>query len=197
MRRLHSFLRHMSNNEKSPQLIMWYTRPDAPPLEEVPECSVRSYRPGDEEQWLALLQANGQLGAWDRARLDAVLGEAHLQYFVECRGRLAACTGINDRERDGEPCWEIGWVAVHPDFQGRGLGTLITGAALARAVELGRRPIYLLTDDFRVPALRCYLKLGFVPGDGHASYRERWRAIFAGLGENYRALIPDFIAEER
>ena len=197
MRRLHSFLRHMSNNEKSPQLIMWYTRPDVPPLEEVPECSVRSYRPGDEEQWLALLQANGQLGAWDRARLDTVLVETHLQYFVECRGCLAACTGINDRERDGEPCWEIGWVAVHPDFQGRGLGTLITGAALARAVELGRRPIYLLTDDFRVPALRCYLKLGFVPGDGHASYREPWRAIFAGLGENYRALIPDFIAEER
>ena len=196
MSRLHSFFRYMPKEEKPPQLVMWYTRTDAPIVEEVRKCSVRIYRKGDEKQWLALLQANGQLGAWDRARLDAVLVETHLQYFVECQGRLAACTGLNDRERDDKPCWEIGWVAVHPDFQGMGLGKLITGAALTRALELGGRPIYLLTDDFRVPALRCYLKLGFVPGDGHDSYRDRWRAIFDGLGEDYRALIPDFVAEE-
>ena len=197
MHRLHSLFRHMSNKEKSPQLIMWYTQTDAPQLEKVPECDVRSYSSGDEEQWLTLLQANGQLGVWDRARIDAVLRETYLQYFVECRGRLVACAGINDRERDGKQCWEIGWVAVHPDFQGIGLGKLITGTALTKAMELGKRPIYLLTDDFRVPALRCYLKLGFVPGGDHTSYRDRWQEIFAQIGEDYREVIPDYIAEKR
>ena len=180
-----------------PQLILWYGREAAPDLPEMAGYRLRTYRPGDEEGWLALLQANGELGRWDRQRLESVLKEARVQLFVECSGQLVACTGCNDRTRELRPCWEIGWVAVHPAFQGRGLSKFIVGAAVAQAKSLGPRPIYLLTDDFRLPALRCYLKLGFAPNSSHPSYPRRWADIFARLGADYQALKPKFVASDQ
>ena len=183
--------------EKPPQLIMWYLHEDAPTFSAVEGCNVRLYRPGDEEAWLSLLQANGELGVWTRERIDQVFTETHVQLFVECDGLIVACTGINDKVRDDLPCWEIGWVAVHPEFQGRGIGKLISGSAVEKALELGSRPIYLLTDDFRVPALCSYLKLGFTPDNKHSSYAERWREIFAGLGADYQVYEPSYISGDQ
>ena len=194
-----------------PQLILWYGREVAPDLPEIEGCRLRTYQPGDEEGWLALLQANGELGRWDRQRLENVLEETRVQLFVECEGQIVACTGCNYRSpfhrsgrplsptgtRELRPCWEIGWVAVHPDFQGRGLGKFIVGAAVAQAKELGPWPIYLHTDDFRIPALRCYLKLGFAPNNSHPSYPRRWADIFARLGADYQALKPEFVPSDQ
>ena len=198
MRLINSLLNRLSPARRKkappPQLIMWYLHAEAPDLIEVATCQVRTYQPGDEEGWLALLQANGELGVWDHERLEGVLADTHIQLFVECEGQIAACTGVNDRVRDMGACWEIGWVAVHPAFQGRGISKLITGAAVARALKMAPRPIYLLTDDFRLPALRCFLKLGFTPDNSHPSYPIRWQEIFAGLGEDYQECIPEFVA---
>ena len=180
-------------NDPPPQLVMWYLQAAAPSIREVDRCKVRNFRSGDEDGWLELLQVNGELGDWDRARVQKVLFATHEQFFVECEGKIVACTSVNDKERDGKPCWEIGWVAVDPAFQGRGIGKLIVGTAVARALELGARPIYLLTDDFRVPALCSYLKLGFAPDDSHASYTTRWLVIFALLGADYQVYKPSFI----
>lgn len=168
-----------------PQLVMWYLQNQPPAVPAIDGCRVRVYEPGDEQGWLALLQANAELGDWDLQRVQKVLGETHVQTFVECGGRIVGCSGINDKMRDGIACWEIGWVAVEPAFQGRGIGKMITGTAVARALELQRRPIYLLTDDFRVPALCSYLKLGFTPDESDASYAGRWREIFNRLGRDY------------
>ena len=176
-----------------PQLIMWYRSAEAPKQVDLDGYSLRTYESGDEQGWLNLLVANGELGIWDRERLDGVLAETHVQFFVECEGQIIACTGVNDRLRDVGPCWEIGWVAVHPDFQGRRIGAFIIGGAVAKALQLGSRPIYLLTDDFRVPALRSYLKLGFEPDGTHPSYRDRWGKIFAHLGSEYQKYQPEFI----
>ena len=179
-------------NKHSPQLVMWYLQAAAPSIREVDRCEVRTFRSGDEDGWLELLQVNGALGDWDQARVQKVLFATHEQFFVECEGKIVACTSVNDKERDGKSCWEIGWVAVDPAFQGRGIGKLIVGTAVARALELGARPIYLLTDDFRVPALCSYLKLGFVPDDSHPSYTRRWLDIFALLGADYQVYKPSF-----
>ena len=179
-----------------PQLILWYGREAAPALPEIAGYRLRTYQPGDEGGWLALLQANGELGRWDRRRLEGVLEETRVQLFIEYERQIVACTGCNDRTRELRPCWEMGWVAVHPDFQGRGLGKFIVSAAVAQAKALGPRPIYLLTDDFRIPALRCYLKLGFAPNNSHPSYPRRWADIFAFLGEDYQALKPEFVPSD-
>jgi len=73
------------------------------------------------------------------------------------------------------------WVAVRPAHRGRRLGYWVSLAALHRMGRDGRRRAWLSTDDFRRPAIRTYLDLGFEPLLVHANQRARWRAVFAAL----------------
>jgi GNAT superfamily N-acetyltransferase len=77
---------------------------------------------------------------------------------------------------------EIGWVAVLPEYQGRRLGAQITLAACRGARELGFAEVFLLTDDFRLAAIKTYLNLGFQPDCWHDTHTARWAAVLAHLG---------------
>ena len=175
-----------------PQLLMRYPHSISPCAGKLPEdYRLRTYQERDAEGWVALLNANGQLGEWNRekiqAELDGDLVEG-TQFFVVAGRQIVATAGVYDRELGGEKCWEIGWVASHPEHWGRGLGRQVTAAAVGEALGLSRRPIVLRTDDFRLPALKVYLRLGFAPDYDHASYPKRWQAIFHELGEDYAVL---------
>jgi GNAT superfamily N-acetyltransferase len=54
------------------------------------------------------------------------------------------------------------FVGTHPDYQGRGAGTILTEWGLIKA-ESENIPIYL---DSTIPASKVYQKLGFVAVDG-------------------------------
>lgn len=54
------------------------------------------------------------------------------------------------------------FVGTHPDFQGRGAGTMLTEWGLTRA-KSENTPVYL---DATIPASKVYQKLGFVAVDG-------------------------------
>jgi mycothiol synthase len=72
---------------------------------------------------------------------------------------------------------ELGWVAGHPGHAGKGLGLVVCAAALRRFLDAGYERIYLKTDDWRLPALKTYLKLGFEPFLFQAGMAERWKKI--------------------
>jgi len=77
---------------------------------------------------------------------------------------------------------ELGWVAAHPKHRGRHLGTVVCSAVLRRYAAAGYRRVYLKTDDFRLPAIKTYLRLGFVPLLFSADMPGRWRAVCDELG---------------
>ena len=56
----------------------------------------------------------------------------------------------------------LSFVGTHPDYQGRGAGSLLTQWGLKRA-KADQIPVYL---DSAVSASRLYEKLGFVAVDG-------------------------------
>ncbi len=82
----------------------------------------------------------------------------------------------------------IGWVMTHPDFQGRRLGRAVSIAAMHRLYEDGYRTFSLLTDDFRIPALKTYLALGWKPWLYEQDMEERWRNIADSLGREFDSL---------
>lgn len=176
-----------AKKENLPQLRMRYSLSDPPQVGALaPGYALRKFRPGDEEGWVELLNANQELGEWSGERIAGVLkGGLVAQFFAMAGPQLVACAGVHDIQLDGTSYWEIGWVAAHPQHRGKGLGQQVTAAAIAAALRLPPRPIILRTDDFRLPALKVYLKLGFTPLYDHPSYPERWRLIAGRLGEGY------------
>lgn len=75
---------------------------------------------------------------------------------------------------------ELGWVAASLEHRGQGLGSAVCAAATARFIKAGYRRIYLRTDDWRLPALKTYLNLGYTPfiyGPELQCMQARWKAI--------------------
>ena len=91
-------------------------------------------------------------------------------------GRFAASAGA-ERHASDPSLGVLGWVMCHPDFRGRHLGREVCLAAMHRLSEAGYRTFTLLTDDFRLPAIRTYLRLGWHPRFSDETMPARWRAI--------------------
>jgi ribosomal protein S18 acetylase RimI-like enzyme len=69
-----------------------------------------------------------------------------------------------------EPAWfdpgvgrwaELHELHVHPDYQDRGIGTRLVGAAIRQAREAGYHMMYLVAEQSNVSARRVYEKNGF------------------------------------
>lgn len=131
---------------------------------------------------MALL-ATGDFRAWDRSRLERMLAGERAPlprggiFFAthEDRPVGTACAFLHPGESGDVP--ELGWVAVHPAHRGRGLGRQICLAVLGFVGGLGHGYAYLLTEDFRLPAIKTYLRLGFEPEMTDPSHPERWRLL--------------------
>lgn len=72
-------------------------------------------------------------------------------------------------------------VCVRPEHRGHRLGYWLTLATLHYFRDHGFQQAILDTDDFRLPAIREYLDLGFEPEYTHPSHTERWERIRAEL----------------
>ncbi len=179
--------------ENLPQLRMRYLPTTPPPMAGMPAgYQLRSFEKGDEQGWADLLNANAELGEWSLERIAGILAVGlNRQFFVASGSQLTACAGVHDALLDEVEYWEIGWVASHPGHRGLGLGAKVTAAALTHALTLSARPVILRTDDFRLPAIKSYLRLGFTPLLDHSSYPERWRLIAARLGPGYEQQFPE------
>ncbi len=156
----------------------------------VPRYALRTLRPGDEDGWIALLSTGGW-DLWDRPRLDAMLagGRAKLPregvIFATHDERIvgAACVFLPG---DGLDAAELGWVVVDPAHRGRGLARLICTAALRFVRDIGVTYAFLNTEDFRLPAVRLYLDLGFEPEMVDAAHPAWWAGLRGQLDAERR-----------
>ncbi len=103
-------------------------------------------------------------------------------FFLFVEGQPAATvTAITDDEnKEGY----VHMVSVKPSFRGRGLGTLMNTIVLDIFKKTGMRTAYLTTDDWRIPAIKSYLRAGFIPDtESEPDFFERWETIFGIIKE--------------
>ncbi len=123
-------------------------------------------------------------GEWTAARVFAVLLH-HPQVkatFVATSGGgvVATASAALEPERFGE-VGVLHWVAALPTLSGKGLGGLVSLAALHASAELGLVAAVLTTDDQRLAAIRTYRRLGFRPFLTHMSHPARWQTVLAAI----------------
>lgn len=158
-----------------------------PPKVKLPDnYSIRTFRKGDESAYAELLN-NKDLGYWTVERLDSILSNPLSPegiYFVTHGEDLVATACAQDRSYDGKRVGEVGWVAGEPSHKGKGIGMAVCSAVVNFLLDHGYEDIYLLTDHWRYPALKTYLKLGFEPRIDGADDRYLWQKICERLNWN-------------
>ncbi|HZO87655.1 MAG TPA: GNAT family N-acetyltransferase [Chthonomonadaceae bacterium] len=162
-------------------------RPNLEGLPEIPSLppgyTLRARREGDLEGLAALLQRAFPETEWTPARAHAELvtdPDVKQTFVILFAGQPVATASALVPARSPE-VGTIHWVGVDPAHRGQRLGYLISLAVLNEFVRLGCTSAQLLTDDHRLPAIKTYLKLGFVPELRGESHGERWARITALL----------------
>lgn len=89
----------------------------------------------------------------------------------------------------------LGWVMTHPDFRGHHLGKSVSVAAMHKLYKEGYRTFSLLTDDFRIAAVKTYLNLKWQPWLYLEDMEGRWHALAEKLERDYNDFkcIPEKI----
>ena len=172
-------------------LMVWpESRLASPPEARVPAgYRLRQYRPEDREGYLRLMARAG-FKDWTGAQLDrelnCILPGGFFVIEPAAGGAVVATARAAHNPGGNRPfAGALHWVAADPDHAGRGLGRAAAAAAAALLLARGYRRIQLLTDDWRLPALKIYLTMGFVPALCAPDMAERWRVVCGKLGHAF------------
>ena len=169
----------------APQLVMRRINLQGLPPIELPQgYSLRSFREGDEKLWEQIIRVtfeNPKYQFNETMRADeAFLPERVL--FVTHDDEPVATASAWQVKRFGPNVGYLHMVGVSPAHQGKHLGYWVSLAVLHHLITEKRTQAVLQTDDFRVPAIKTYLRMGFEPLLVHKNQRDRWRHIFQNLG---------------
>lgn len=163
---------------------------DAPPTATIhPDYELRTFRHGSADDlngWYRLMELAG-FGVWDWERLAPIFARIlpNGWFFAVHRetGALVASAIACHEPRPLHPFGgALNWVCGDPVHTGKGLGMSVSAAVTARLLAAGYENIYLLTDDWRWPALAIYLRLGYRPLFHAPDMEARWQAVNAQLG---------------
>jgi mycothiol synthase len=141
--------------------------------------TLRTYLHGDETRFFKLMELAGWPG-WNEDVLQPwllrILPEGWFVAVHEQSGEIVA-SAMALRSETYSSGGELGWLAADPTHIGKGLGMAVSAAVTARFIDEGYLNIHLYTEDFRLAALKTYLKLGYVPFPYASEMLDRWRNI--------------------
>ena len=180
----------------APQRQLKMRRPDLdrlPPLDMTAGYALRTWLPGDEQAWADIM--NTGIGEGWTVELvqekfttrpsfipDAV-------FFATYAGQpVGTATAWRVPETETQQGY-VHMVCVLPEHRGHNLGYLTTLATLHWFKQHSFTYAILETDDFRLPAIKAYLRLGFAPviEPGYDDMRQRWEKIMQEMSQTRNA----------
>ena len=166
------------------QLRMICKMKNIPPFEISDGFTIEMYSAGDEVVWTeisknGLLEEGEGIECWDKYMLSMInlVPERDVFFVCDCLGnKVATCTAFVDENGDGL----MHMLAAKPESRGHNLGWAMTTYTLNKlANELPKQNpmVRLKSDDWRLPALKAYLKAGFQPVLFDVDMDKRWTDI--------------------
>ena len=148
---------------------------------------IRTYRQGDEPHWARIMDTafiDNRRTAEDT--YANVIHQANFDPEGFCfviHNEVPIGTACAwQRSHQGTPIGYIDMLAVLPEHTGHKLGKWLTVFLLHYFKAQQVAAVMLDTDDFRLPAIKNYLNLGFVPVYAGENHLLRWRCVFKKLG---------------
>lgn len=137
------------------------------------------------EQWLDIMQyglsdKREDVSFYKTCMLDMPYYDEKKCFMILCDGKAIASVTVicNEETKEGL----IHMVGAVPESRGKGVGNMMGDLAIYVLKTSGMQSATLRTDDWRIPAIKSYLKIGFVPVLSTEDFVQRWDAIYRGIG---------------
>lgn len=177
------------------QLKMWWNKQTIRPVQLPEGFSLEHYRSEkDALRWIDItLDGLQDVIRTKEAFDDFMLAKEGLlpeNIFFIAKGNdyVATITAVLEQNN------QVGYVhmvACKSAYRGLGLGTQLNRIVLNCFAKYGCRSAYLTTDDFRVPAIKSYLREGFLPVLNGEDMAPRWAVILKKIGMDEVATLDD------
>lgn len=158
---------------------------DLPPLPELAAgYTLRVAHDADMDGIATVLQGAFPNEGWTGEKARQALSKAdgvETVFLVEQDGKAVATASSRLIPTEFPGSGYVHWVAADAAHKGQRLGWVVSLATLHDFVRLGCTDAVLETQDFRLPAIKTYLRLGFVPEYRDAEHIARWSQIFIQL----------------
>jgi mycothiol synthase len=146
---------------------------------------LRGYQPGDEPGFYELMDRAGFPG-WNPIEFEKFLGKILPGgFFFAVHGESNTLAATAMALHNPTPLHPFGaslsCVGADPAHQGKGLGYVVSAAVTQRILEAGYQEIYLDTHDWRLPAIKTYLKIGWIPFLFREDMIPRWETVCSEL----------------
>jgi mycothiol synthase len=176
------------------QLLMIREQLETLPRLQLPEgYTARSQRLGDEEAWERIIMASfgGEHHFDKEIAADEPYMPERVWFVCDSDDVPVATASAWYRKQWNEDTGYLHMVGLLPEQAGKKLGYYVSLAVLHRMVHEGRTRAVLNTDDFRLPAIKTYLNLGFLPKLAGPDHYDRWKALSVTLGRPITAVDLD------
>ncbi|RKU20354.1 hypothetical protein C6503_06060 [Candidatus Poribacteria bacterium] len=157
-----------------------------PALELPAGYGMRTYCKGDEVHWARII--SDSFGGRERTAQDTeneITGRDVFipdgLYFATHRGVPVGTACAWRQSVDEKDVGYVHMVGVVAEHTGHKLGKWVSLAVLSYFRDNGFKCSMLDTDDFRMPAIKTYLNLGFIPVYVEEGQPKRWSDIFESL----------------
>ena len=124
-----------------------------------------------------------------RITVDANIHPQEDVFFLDCNAEhIGTVTAfVNPETKLGD----MHMVGIRPDFRGKGLSKYLCRITLNHLKDRDIRAIYLTTDEWRVAAVKSYLRAGFLPVQYDVGMEERWETMLETLGIDHVQMLNE------
>lgn len=151
------------------EITMWRKlQPPLPVHPPPPGFHIRYHAPEDVETWTSIQRAADKINTITDALFhetfgtDEALHRLRIMYITTATGEpFGTSAAWFGPDGPNHPLGRVHWLAIHPDFQGRGHSKVLMATTLGQLMRLGHRECYLKTDKTRTAAMALYKSMDF------------------------------------
>ena len=141
------------------------------------------------DQTLITLLSLGEFeGKWDKKRFNEFISTPQRQKgskIILENNKAIAVTFASGAIFEKNEVGRLDFVVTHPEYRNEGLSTIVCIEVIKYLIKNNYEKIILQTDDWRVPGIAVYFKLGFKPVLINKKSEIRWNKI---INNNFKNL---------
>ena len=158
--------------------------------------SLNKYSKDLDKTWIELLCMGEFDGEWNKNTFNEFISPIERQEGSKAvleNNKAIAATFASAVIYEKKETGRLDFVVTHPDHRKKGLGKNICIAVINHFIEKKYEKVILQTDDWRIPAIAVYLKLGFKPVFTSKELEKRWNEIIITYFKDFtiKSIKPD------